>query len=310
MRGSALRGRALAVYVFLCAVWGSTWLVMRVGVRDLPPLWFAAMRMGLACLLLTPLAWRRLRASPAQSEWAAVAWSGLLQIGISYAALFLAAKRIESSLSALLFGSFPIWVGVFAHRLLPEEPWNRRTAAAALIGVVGVGVIEAPAAARAFRGDVGPLFVGGLLVLSSAFLSGWANVIVKKRLGRFPPELNVWGQTLVGSVFLICVALIFEWGAPFRWTGSAVASLAYLAILGTALPFVGLFWLVPRVPVAVIGSIPLVDTLIAVLLGAFVLGETLSARIFAGGAMIVGGVLLATRAAPARKADDATPKTF
>jgi drug/metabolite transporter (DMT)-like permease len=309
VRGSALRGRALAVYIFLCAVWGSTWLVIRVGVRDLPPLWFAAMRMGLACLLLTPLAWRRSAVSPTKSEWGAVAWSGLLQIGISYAAVFLAAERIESSLSALLFGSFPIWTGIFAHRLLPEEPWNRWTAAAALIGVAGVGVIEAPAAVRALSGEAGPLFVGGLLVLSSAFISGYANVLVKKRLGRVPPVLNVWGQTLVGSVFLLSAALLFERGAPLRWSASSVASLAYLSVLGTAVAFVALFWLVPRVPVAVIGSIPLVDTLIAVLLGAIVLGETLSARILAGGAMIVAGVLLATRSAPARKSGEPTPKS-
>jgi drug/metabolite transporter (DMT)-like permease len=310
VRGSALRGRALAVYIFLCAVWGSTWLVIRVGVRDLPPLWFAAMRMGLACLLLTPLAWRQSAVSPTKSEWAAVAWSGLLQIGISYAAVFLAAERIESSLSALLFGSFPIWTGIFAHRLLPEERWNRWTAAAALIGVAGVGVIEAPAAARALCGDAGPLFVGGLLVLSSAFISGYSNVLVKKRLGRVPPALNVWGQTLVGSVFLLSAALLFERGATLRWSASSVASLAYLSVLGTAVAFVALFWLVPRVPVAVIGSIPLVDTLIAVLLGAIVLGETLSARIFAGGAMIFGGVLLATRTAPSRKTEDPTPKSL
>lgn len=292
----ALNGRALAVYLFLCAVWGSTWLVIRVAVRDVPPLTLAALRMGLACAVLTPLACRRRSGPlPTRGEWRAMAVSGLLQIGVAYAAIFLAAPRIESGLSALLFGSFPIWVGVFAHRLLPGERWTRRTVAAAVIGISGVAVIEAPAAVRAMSGDTGPVFVGGLLVLFGAFVSGYANVLVKKSLGRVPPDLNVWAQTLAGSLFLGALAALFERGAPIHWTPTALASLLYLSVLGTAVTFAGLFWLVPRVPVSVIGSIPLVDTLIAVCLGALVLKETLSLRILVGGAMIVAGVLMATR---------------
>jgi drug/metabolite transporter (DMT)-like permease len=101
---------------------------------------------------------------------------------------------------------------------------------------------------------------------------------------------------LVGSLFLLLCAALFERGRPAEWTPSALASLIYLALFGTALTFVGLFWLVPRVPVSVIGTIPLVDTLIAVLLGAWILGEKLSARVLFGGLLILSGVALAVRA--------------
>jgi drug/metabolite transporter (DMT)-like permease len=63
-------------------------------------------------------------------------------------------------------------------------------------------------------------------------------------------------------------------------------------VFGTVLTFVGLFWLIPRVPVAVVGTIPLVETLLAVLLGAWILAEKLPARVFAGGALILAGVFL------------------
>ncbi len=304
MSPSPLRGRVLAVYLFLCAVWGSTWLVIRIGVRHLPPLHFAALRMGLACVVLTPFAWSgaRARTRPTRSEWAAVGWSGALQIGLSYAFVFVAATKIESGLSALLFGTFPIWVALFAHRLLPDEPLTPRTVSAIGLGLAGVAIIEAPAAASALRGDTGPLFTGGLLMLASAFVSAYANVLVKQRLGRVAPTMNVWGQTLSGSIVLIAAAALLERGSAFRWTPTAVWALAYLVIFGTAITFVGLFWLVPRVPVSVIGSIPLVDTLIAVVLGAIVLGEALPVRVFAGGVLIAAGVVLAagtTRRRPA-----------
>jgi drug/metabolite transporter (DMT)-like permease len=289
---TALRGRRLAVYLFLCAVWGSTWLFIKIGLRDLPPLTFAGLRMGLACLLLAPFALAA-RRNLSRREVLFVAIAGFLQIGLSYALLFIATQWIASGLAALLFASFPIWVALFAHFLLPDEPLTPKAVAAAVLGLAGVGVIEAPALTRLFSSPAGHIAAGGTLVLSAAVVSAYANVLNKKSFSEVPPVLNVWGQTLVGSVFLLLGAGIFEKGAPVRWTPSGLASLAYLAIFGTALTFAGLFWLIPKVPVAVVGTIPLVDTLIAVLLGNLVLQEKLSLRILAGGAMILAGVVFA-----------------
>lgn len=293
-----LRGRTLLLYVFLCAVWGSTWLVIKIGLEDLPPLRFAGYRMALACLLLTPFViWRREK-KLARHDVLFIAAIGLLQIGLSYALVFIASQWIPSGLTALFFGTFPIWVGLFAHFLLPEEPLTRRTLLAAGLGFLGIAVIEGPAA---FSSDSGTraLLAGGALVLSSAMVSGYGNVLTKKHLGGVPPATNVWGQTLVGAAFLLLGAALFERGRPADWTASAVASLAYLALFGTALTFVGLFWLIPRVPVSIVGTIPLVDTLIAVLLGAWILGEKLSARVLIGGLLILSGVALAVRSRPA-----------
>jgi drug/metabolite transporter (DMT)-like permease len=176
-----------------------------------------------------------------------------------------------------------------------------RTAAAALAGLAGVLVIEGPAAASALRGgsDAGPIWIGGLLIIASSVVSAYSNVYVKKRLGRVSPVVNVWGQTLVGSLVLFAAALAFEPGRAARWTATSIGALLYLAIAGTVLTFVALYWLVPRVPMSVIGTIPLVDTVIAVILGAVFLGEALPLRVFAGGLLIVAGVLLATSSGPA-----------
>ncbi len=297
-----LRGRRLAVYLFLCAVWGSTWLVIKIGLRDLPPLTFAGFRMGLACLLLAPFALAG-RWNLSRRKVLYVALSGFLQIGLSYALLFTASQWIASGLSAILFASFPIWVSLFAHFLLPDEPLTPKSVAAAALGLAGVAVIEAPALGRLLSSPSGHLAAGGSLVLASAVVSAYANVLNKRSFAGVPPVLNVWGQTLVGSVFLLLGAGVLEKGAPVRWTPSALAALAYLAIFGTALTFAGLFWLIPKVPVAVVGTIPLVDTLVAVLLGNIVLHEKLSLRILAGGAMILAGVVFAVsrrRGGPSR----------
>jgi len=299
---SLLRGRVLAVYCFLCAIWGSTWLVIKIGLQYLPPLSFAGLRMALACLLLAPFAFRRGARRPTGRETGFVVLAGFLQIGVAYALIFVAQQWIESGLSALLFATFPLWVGLLAHFFLENEPLTARTLAAAALGLAGVALIEGPTVLRAFEAEPSGLVRGGALVVASAVVAAVANIINKKQLDRVEPVRNVWGETLVGSAFLLAMAALLEQGAPARWTLQALGALAYLTVFGTALTFVGLFWLIKRVPVSIIGTIPLVDTLIAVVLGAIVLGEKLPARTLAGGALILTGVFLTARGTRAEAA--------
>src|SRR5260370_316404 len=108
-----MRGRVLFLYSLCCLLWGSTWLVIKLGLQDLPPFLFAGVRMSIAAATLTPLAlWNgfpRLR----RKEWRWVAAAGVLQLGLSYAAIFLAERFIPSGLTAVLFCTFPIWALVF-----------------------------------------------------------------------------------------------------------------------------------------------------------------------------------------------------
>lgn len=285
-------GRVWAVYVFCCAVWGSAWVVIRIGLRDLPPFHFAAIRMTLACLLMAPLAWSRGSRRPTRSEAGWIAWSGFLQIGLSYALIFTASQWIPAGLSAILYCTFPIWVGVFAHFLLPDEPLTLSTVSALALGLTGVVLVQGPETVEVLEArQVGPLFLGGLLVLASAMLGAYSNVLNKQKFAAVSPFQNVWAQTLVGSAFLWLLAVLRERQAPLHWSDSAIFALVYLALFCTAMTFAGLFWLIPRVPVAVVGTIPLGETLVAVGLGAVALGEKLSARVLVGGLFILAGVL-------------------
>jgi len=304
MSVSALRGQRLAMYVGLCLVWGSTWMVIKIGLRDLSALWFAGIRMALACALIAPFALARGRGAVTGGRTLTmrVLWAGVLQIGVNYACIFLAEVRIESGLAAVLFATFPLFVALFAHAMLPDEPLTRRTAASAALGLLGVAVIEAPALSTVFSHEARSLLEGSAFVLTSSIVAAYANVYNKKYFPDVPPVWNVWLQTLSGSLLLFLLAAVFEPGAPMHWTPRAVGALLYLSILGTALPFAGLFWLLRRVPMSVIGTIPIVDTVIAVVLGSLVLSESFSPRVLAGAGLILVAVLLA--AAPAEAAQE------
>jgi drug/metabolite transporter (DMT)-like permease len=300
----ALSGRRLAMYVALCAVWGSTWLVIKIGLRDLPPLWFGGIRMALACALIAPFAFGGRGWAKARGRTRRIVWAGLLQIGVNYGCIFVGAQWIESGLTAVLFATFPIWAGLFAHRMLPDEPLTRRAASSAILGLLGVAVIEAPSLARLASGATGLRTLGSAFVLCAAFVAAYSNVYTKKHLAAVPPVWQTWLQLLAGSSLLLALAAVFEPHATLRWTPSAIGSLLYLSILGTALPFAGLFWLLHRVPMSVIGTIPVVDTVIAVALGNLILGESFSPRVLAGAALILVAVLLASawrQSLPGRK---------
>lgn len=281
------------MYAALCAVWGTTWLVIKIGLEDLPPLWFGGIRMALACALIAPFAFAQTSTRGARGPRGPILWSGILQIGVNYACVFVAEQWIESGLAAVLFATFPIFIGLFAHFMLPGEPVTRRTAMSAALGLLGVAVIEAPALANLFSGQTRLRVAGSALVLLASLTAAYANIFNKKHLPNVPPVWNVWLQTLAGSALLLALAAIFEPGASLRWTPSSAGALVYLAVFGTALPFAGLFWLIHRVPVSVIGMIPVIDTVIAVALGNLVLGETFSLRVLAGAALILVAVLLA-----------------
>jgi drug/metabolite transporter (DMT)-like permease len=298
-----VRGRDLAIFWLLSILWSGNWLLIKVGLEGLPPFRFAGLRMVLASLLLAVFVLRRGSLSVGAEEIRTIALVGFLQIAVSYACVFTAEQWIDSGLTALLFASFAIWVPVLGHFLLPEEPLTARTIVATLCGIAGVAVIELPALARAESLPARSLALGGLLVLVSAVVSAISAIIVKKRLARVSAAVSVWGQSIVAAPILLLASAAFERHDASRWTPGAVLALAYLALVGTA-TFLGSQWLIPRLPMAVVGTFPILNTLLALLWGSLLGHERITARAAAGGALILSGVVIVTvrtraRAAPA-----------
>src|SRR5262245_43918983 len=287
------RARDLAAFWLLSILWSGNWLFIKIGLAGLPPFRFAGLRLALAFVLLTIFLLTRKRPSVTAAQRRAIALIGFLQIGVSYACVFTAEQWIDSGLTALLFSTFAIWVAVLGHFLLPGEPLTARTAVAMLAGVGGVAVIQSPALARIGSLQGRSLALGGLLVLVSAVVSAFSAVIIKKRLADVSAIVSVWGQSIIGVAVLLGGAAIFESAIPSRWTPSVSFALGYLAVVGT-FTFLGSQWLIPRLPVGIVGTFPILNTLLALLWGSLLAGERLTARAFLGGALILFGVGLVT----------------
>jgi len=285
------RLKAVAAFAALCVIWGSTWLAIKVGLRDLPPISFAGIRFVLAALILYGIvAMRGLRLPWAGRDWRLLAWTGFLSITINYALVFWAELHISSGLAAVLNATIPLFGLPLAHRALAAEPMTPHKVGGVVLGVLGLAAVFG-----AELGGNGPLAAwasAGVLVASLA--GAQAGVLVKAKGTHLDPAVLAGVQMALGSVPLLAAGAALE-GNPFLldWTPSAVAALVYLTLVGSVIAFLAYYWLIRHIEVTRVLLIPLITPLVAVGLGVAFLGETVGWGTGLGGAAILGGVGLA-----------------
>jgi len=285
--------KARLVWVVLCAIWGSTWLFIKLGLEDLPPITFAGIRFVIACAILFPLIRVRGMQLPADGrDWWLLASTGVLSFSLNYGLVFWGEQYISSGLAALLQSTLPAFGLVFAHFHLPGERMTWSKIFGVVLGVFGVAVVFSNQLAIAG----GKALAGSIALVLSAMFAAYSNVLVKGHRRKLEPAVLAGGQMFFGLIPLLLIGIPLE-GNPFnyRWTPIAVLSLLYLAVVGSVIAFVLYYWLVHKMDVTKTMLISLVTPVVAVLLGMMVLGEELSWRTVAGGLMIMVGVRFVTR---------------
>jgi drug/metabolite transporter (DMT)-like permease len=261
-------------WLTLCVVWSSTWLAIKVGLRDLPPISFVAIRFLIAISVLIAVSIGRIRLLPLRcNDYAVLAITGVLMFAVNYTLLFWAELHVSSGLAAVLQATIPIFGMIFAHWMLPDEPLRLQKLAGAIIALGGVTVI-----CGRLLGFNGPLaFWGGVAVVFGAAGAAYANVLVKSRSISLAPAMLAAWQMIFGIAPLSVIGFAVD-GNPihFHWTAMSIFCLLYLAIIGSALTFLLLYWLLPRMTVANLQAISLVTPPGAVALGWGIGGEKFS----------------------------------
>jgi len=280
--------KARLVWLILCGIWGSTWLFIKLGLADLPPITFAGIRFVIACtILFTLIRIRRIPLPRARADWILLASSGILSFGLNYGLVFWGEQYITSGLAALLQATLPAFGLVFAHLHLPSERLTWTKIGGVVLGVFGVGVVFSNQLVVSGR----QALAGCVALVLSAMFAAYSNVLVKAFGKHLNPAVLSAGQMLFGLVLLLSVGLPLE-GNPFRfhWTPMAVIAMLYLAVVGSVIAFLLYYWLVLNMDVTKSMLIALVTPVVAVLLGMLVLDEEFGWRTLAGGAMIILGI--------------------
>jgi drug/metabolite transporter (DMT)-like permease len=304
--------RRAGVVAWVCllivwVVWGSTYLAIRVGVETMPPLLMAAARNLVAGLIMFPLALRSRRARvragrpdgparlwPSRAEWLGCAVVGILLL-VANGVVGVGEKTVPSGLAALLVATVPLWLlGIDAglnHARLGLAPL-----AGLALGLVGVALLSGLGG-----GSRGTSVVGAITILGAA--AAWALGTIMARRVTIPssPALASGMELLAGGAALLVLAAAAGEFSSLRLGQVSARSwlaLGYLIVIGSIVAFSAYGIAIRSLPTATVATYAYVNPVIAVLLGALILGERLTPAMIGGGALIVGAVVLVVRRTP------------
>lgn len=295
------RLKLLVAFAIIYFVWGSSFLAIKVGVREVPPFLFAAMRFLVAGIAL--YGWLRARGvrPPAPREWRAVSLVALLVFVFDYGLLFWAERRVPSGSAAILLATIPVFMTLAEIVILRTQRMTVRLAGALLVGLGGVGVLVSRAEAL---GEA-PVDIAGAGALLVAAIS-WSVAAAISRKLPMPADkaMSSGAQMLVGGTMLLLVATLFGELDGFRVEAvsrAAWVALAYLIVAASIVAYTAYVWLLHHESPTRVGTYAYVNPVVAVVLGYFFGDETLGPRTIAGTALVLVSVVVITTTPATRK---------
>jgi drug/metabolite transporter (DMT)-like permease len=279
--------KLLLAFAIIYLVWGSTYLAIRVGVREIPPFLMAGLRFTVAGLAMW--AWMRVSGTPSPTlrEWRDATILGTLMFLIDYACLFWAEQRVPSGIAAVILAMIPVCITLLEITFLRTQRLTLRLALGLALGIIGVVVLMNPWASL---GEV-PLDHRGVIALLVS-CCGWSiGTIVTKRL-TLPASkpMSAAAQMLSGGVQLLILAAVAGEFSHFRAkdvSSTAWLSLVYLIIAGSIIGFTAYVWLLHYESPTKVGTYAYVNPVVAVILGAALGGENVGRRTILGAALIL-----------------------
>ena len=280
---------AWAALLVVWVVWGSTYLAIRIADRTIPPFPMAGVRYLTAGLLLYPVAWLGTRRGPrprarvSAAQWAGMAVVGTMLLAFGNGGVSYAERTLPSGLAALLVASVPLWMAladqVINGRRLRPVGW-----AALVIGLAGIAIVAQPHG----HGAVLPV----LVVLGASVSWGVGSVLTGRLPAPASPLLGSAMEMLAGGCVLVGLAVTAGEAWPGHASGQSLLALAYLIGPGSLLALTCYVIALRRLPTPVVSTYAYVNPVVAVALGALLLGERLTLSALIGGAVVVASVAL------------------
>jgi drug/metabolite transporter (DMT)-like permease len=279
----------VALFGLLCLIWGSTWLVIKIGYGGLGPFNIAALRFVVAGGLMTVLV-PVLRASwpRGREQWAVVLVVGTLLFAADYGLIYWAEQWLESGITAVLFAVMPILTAIAAHLYLPAEPLTPNRIGGALLAFVGIVALFGDS----LRFDPALAWPMAAIVASAACASVAAVYAKRHGSALHPASLNAPAM-LVGALLLAFMSLISGHGLALPRDATGWWAVAYLAVLGSVVTFLIYFHLLRTWKATTMSYIAIITPVIALALGWAVRDERLTIWSLAGGLLVLAGVALA-----------------
>lgn len=278
---------SLGELLLLGAIWGASFLFIKIGVSDLRPLTFATLRVlvGSGVLLLVILL-RRLALPQGRRLWGRLVVMGAVGIVIPFGAIAWGTQYIASGLSAILNATMPLFTFGLAV-LLGDEPLTLRRALGLIVGFGGILVLTWPKLQAGGRSEVW----GQVAVIIASLSYAAAIVYAKRHLAQEPPLLTSFGQVSMGCLILMPLAFAeLPWRQTF--TPRAIGAVLAIGIVGTAMAYILYYRLLREVGPTATSLVTYIVPLFGIFWGRIILKEVLSWHAFAALALILASLIL------------------
>ena len=286
-----MRARDLIELLLLAALWGASFLFMRLGAAEFGPVALSALRVGGATLVLLPLlAWTG-QSAALRNHWRAIAVVGVVNSALPFVLFSIAALAINAGLSSIFNATAPLWGALIAWGWLGDRLTRMRVAG---LGLGFAGVLWLAWDKASFRpGEHGvSAMVAIVACLAATLCYGFAANYAKRQLADVPPLAVATGSQLAATLVLLLPA----W---WLWPAATPSSIAWssvvgLALLCTALAYLLYFRLIAKLGAARAISVTFLLPLFGVLWGALFLGEAVTPAMGIGCAVILLGTAMTT----------------
>ena len=275
-------------------VWGSTFLAIRVGVREVPPFLLASMRFFVAGVVL--FGWMRLTGTPSPSrrEWVSASLLAVCIFVLDYGLVFWAEQRVPSGIAAVMMATIPVFMALSEILFLRTQRLTLRLALALLVGMGGVLVLVS----RSLGLGEAPIDTAGAVALVIAAVS-WSIASALNRKLPLPESkgMSSGAQMLVGGILLAVAAAAFGEFRGFHIEAvsrGAWLALAYLIVAGSIIGFTAYVWLLHHESPTKVGTYAYVNPVVAVIVGYFLGGETVGPRTLLGTLLVLVSVIVIT----------------
>ena len=293
------RSVVFALYGMLVVIWSSTWVGIKIGLEDTPPLLGAGVRFALAGVVLLVVAAVQRRSL--RTDWLLTGVLALAPFAFAYGLVYWGEQYVPSGLAAVLFGVLPLYTALIGAVLLPDEPLRAPLLVGVLIAIGGLALaflesVELGAAERAA--------IGATALALSPLGAAVGGIAQKLRAAELDAVvLNGWAMLLGGLLLLAASAVGEDWG-EFAWTAESVGSILYLAIFGSAITFVTLTVLLRHISALAVAFLAMLLPFGALIFGAALYDESITVRAV-GGAVLVAAGLFVAQSSRRRRAEEA-----
>ena len=280
------------ILFLLGAIWGASYMFIKVGVAEIPPFTFVAGRTLIAAIALFIVLRLRGESLPrTRRAWLPLIAMGIFNGVIPYTAITWGETHITSGLAAILTAAVPLFTVILGHFWTRDERLTAWKAFGVIVGFLGVAVLFFPELRRGIQIE----FWGQFAIVIASASYAVATLIAHEKLHGVSNIVAATGQLGSAALFMLPLSIAFDTPFALRPSFVASASLLTLALLGTALAYVLYYWLIEHTGATQTSLVTYLLPIAGVTWGALLLHEPFEWQALAGLVLIIAGIGLVNR---------------